>query len=297
MAAHRAKRQFDAMRYLFLTLAVVLSVEAAPVATVAARRAGKLLFVPVRVAGVGPFWFAVDSGASHTVIDPYILRKVGIATKGSTTTTGTGKGAVAVVRAAPLKMAIGRAVVDVAEPWVIDLSGVPIPKWVHGLAGAEFFEKYVIELDSSAPSLRFFDPKTFLKADAATTVPIVVENHRFFVAVAIDVNDHERVEHRLRIDTGSGDSVADDIVRKGREVRETTLGAGLGADFKGVSGLLNAVHLGPFTIRDVWAPGAPNPGIGMEIFRRFTTTFDIPHGAMHLVPNAHFDDPVPLPPS
>ena len=70
----------------------------------------------------------------------------------------------------------------------------------------------------------------------------------------------------------------------------------MGEDYQGVSGLLKAVHLGPFTWTHVWGPEATRPAIGMEIFRRFVATFDAPHGQLYLKPNRHIREPIPEPP-
>ncbi len=171
---------------------------------------------------------------------------------------------------------------------MIDLSSVPIPKWVHGLIGADLLEAFVVELDPERSTVRLFDPRTFDKPAGAVEVPLEDTNHRLFMPVTIDVNGKETVVRRARIDTGSEDSVGDDIVKEGRHVRETTLGHGLGNDFKALSGMFDAVHIGPFTIREVWGPGTPNAEIGMEMLRRFTVTFDVAHHVMYLRPNGHF---------
>ncbi len=263
--------------------------------SVHARREERLFYVPVRVAGHGPYWFCVDSGAYHTVIDPEIVKELGLRVTGTTTTKGTGQGEVAVQRVAPLEMAVGTAKVTVAEPWVIDLRGTPLPKWVHGLVGAEFLEAYVVELDSERSTMRFFDPATFLPPEHAVTLALEETDHRFFMQIKIDVNASKTVERRVRIDTGSGDSVGDAIVGEGRDVRETTLGNGLGSNYKAVSGRFDAVHIGPFTVRNVWGPGTPFPTIGMEMLRRFTVTFDVRRHAMYLQPNSHIGDAVPGP--
>lgn len=76
---------------------------------------------------------------------------------------------------------------------------------------------------------------------------------------------------------------------------ETTLGHGLGTDYKAVSGVFDAVHIGTFTFRDVWAPGTPNAEIGMEMLRRFTMTFDVAHHVLYLQPNRRLTEPVPAP--
>jgi hypothetical protein len=289
-------------RTAFIILPLLLSgVTAAlaasqPLATVVARKDGHLMFVEVRVAGAGPFWFCLDSGAPHSIVDPSIVRQLGLRTLRSATVTGTGQGAVPIEHAEPTVMSVGTLHVKIQEPWVVDLSGVPIPDWTHGLLGAEFFESYVVEVDPDKPSLRFFDPATFVPPRDAAVVPLIVENHKLFLTATLEVNDRESAERKLRIDLGSEESVADELVKRGAAVRSTTLGQGLGQDYAGVSGLLKAVQLGPFRFERVWGPGAPHSAIGMELFRRFTATFDASRGKLYLQPNAHLKEPIPEPP-
>lgn len=271
-------------------LAVVLALTSIP-----AKREGKLFFVPVRISGHGPYWFCLDTGAHHAVIDPFIVKELGLKVTGQTTTKGTGQGEVPTQRVASLDLSIGDAGLRADEPLVIDLSGVPIPKWVHGLIGADLLEAFVVELNPERSTVRLFDPRTFQKPAGAVEVPLEDTNHRFFMPVTIDVNDKETVVRRARIDTGSEDSVGDEVVKNGRHVRETTLGHGLGTDYKAVSGVFDAVHIGKFTIRNVWGPGTPSTAIGMEMLRRFTVTFDVAHHVMYLQPNRHLTDPVPPP--
>ena len=295
---HRRKGSNTRIALLVLSLGGgLLSAEAVaqPVATVEGKRAGKLIFVPLQVNGKGPFWFCVDTGASHTVLDPVLAKELHLRIIRSSTTTGTGQGDVPVDHVGPITIASGPLELPIPDPWVIDLSQVPIPSWTRGLMGAEFFESYVVELNPERLSLKFYDSATYRKRPGATSIPLILEDHRLFITARIEVTDQKVVEHRLRVDTGSEDSVADSIVKEGREVRETVLGKGLGKDFKAYSGLVKAVQIGPFRFVDVWGPGAPRPAVGMEIFRRFTTVFDGPHGAIYLEPNERLADPVPAP--
>jgi hypothetical protein len=289
-------------RAAFIILPLLLSAVTAalaanqPLAAVMAKKDGQLLFVEVRVAGAGPYWFCLDTGAPHSIVDPYVVKQLGLQTLRSSTVTGTGQGAVPVEHAAPTVMSVGSLQVKIEEPWVIDLSGVPIPKWTHGLLGAEFFERYVVEVDPEEPSLRFFDPATFVPPRDAAVVPLIVDNHRLFLTATLEANDHDSAGRKLRIDLGSEESVADELVSKGSEVRNTTLGQGLGQNYHGVSGLLKAVQLGPFRFERVWGPGAPHSAIGLELFRRFTATFDASQGKLYLQPNQHLNEPIPEPP-
>ena len=246
---------------MFRLLLPLLLAALTPASTVNARREGRILYVPVRVNGQGPFWFCFDSGAHHAIVDPFIVRRLHLTTTAPGTTSGTGQGGVAYRRVRPLVLTVGSVKLDVADPWEIDLRGVPIPKWVHGLIGADLLDSYVVEMDSERPRLRLFDPKTFTPPRGATRVPMHVENHRFFVDVTIDVNEKETVERRVRIDTGSEDSVGDASAKRARQTRVVTLGQGLGQDYQSVSGLFAAVHLGPFTLRDVWGPAIEHSAI------------------------------------
>src|ERR1041385_629407 len=114
-----------------------------PVTTITARRVERLVYVPVRVNGQGPFWFCLDSGSHHAVVDPFIVRRLGLTATAPGTTSGTGQGGVPSRRVQPLTLTLGTVKIHAAEPWEIDLSGVPIPKWVHGLIGARSEERRV----------------------------------------------------------------------------------------------------------------------------------------------------------
>jgi hypothetical protein len=268
-------------------------VEAQPI-ILKARREGKSIYLSVLINGKGPFWFAVDSGAYNSVIDPYVMAQTELKSVGRGTVKGTGAGEVAVEHAEPMKMGIGNLVVPVSDPLVIDLSNAN-PPWMHGLVGAELFEAYTVEMNYDKNEFRIFDAAHFSGPTKGVALPLIAKDHRFFIDVTIDVTDQKTVTHRVRVDTGSEDAVNDEVVKESNTVRETTLGNGIGENFKGYSGVYKAIHLGPYTFHNVWGPGAPNPAIGMEMFRRFIVTFDVPHGRLYLEPNSHFVEPFPAP--
>lgn len=87
----------------------------------------------------------------------------------------------------------------------------------------------------------------------------------------------------------------DEIVGQARKIEATTLGNGLGANYQGVSGVFDAVRIGPYVLKSVWAPGGQLPAIGMEILRRFVITFDASRGVMYLEPTPALREPVPPP--
>ena len=198
------------------------------------------------------------------------------------------------VHAAPVTLSVASATVRVSDPLVIDLSRVPLPRRSAGLLGAELFEQYIVQIDYAAHTMRLYDRSERFSSAGAPSIPLHHRNHAFYVPVTIVVNG---TAHRVeaRIDLGSGDSLSSPLVKLANERRTTTLGNGLGKNFQGASGVYDSVSLGAYRIERVWAPWSRTPTIGMEIFRRFVTTFDVARGRLYLQPTPALHDPVPAP--
>ena len=268
-----------------------------PLGTVPFKRDGQLMLVEVRINQATPAWFVVDSGASHTVFDPKFASELGLKTKNAPPTTGTGAGEVAKSQTGPVTMSMGDVKVNVPEPWVIDLSKAPLPASVKGLVGAEFFKDYVVRMDPVRSSFTVFEAASYRHETGGASIPLLVEGDKLFLEAELEVPAGKTARHKLRIDTGSESSVNDEIVKQSEELRSSTLGGGLGENFKSYSGVFSSVKIGPYTIKHVWGPGGPGPGVGMEILRRFIVTFDAPHHRMSLEPTPRLNDPVPAPPA
>jgi aspartyl protease len=260
------------------------------------KRDGQLMMVQVRINDSEPSWFVVDSGAPHTILDPTFAQALGLKVESVPPTTGTGTGRVTKSVTGPAKMALNDVKIDLAEPWVIDLSKVPISKEVKGLVGAELFEKFVVKIDQLESTFSVFDPVSFHYTGKGASIPLIVEGGKFFLEANLEVPAGKTTTHKLRIDTGSESSVNDEIVKQSAELRTSILGGGLGENFKSYSGVFTSVKVGPYVINHVWGPGGAPPIIGMEILRRFIITFDAPHGRMYLEPTPALSEPVPTPP-
>jgi hypothetical protein len=101
-----------------------------------------LPFVPVYINGEGPFSFAVDTGASQTLIDRAVVDRLGLETRG---------------QARPVTGVIGGAHADVVELVDWSMGGAPLPardlltlelpringefQW-HGLLGSDVLSLY-----------------------------------------------------------------------------------------------------------------------------------------------------------
>ncbi len=282
--------------FLFLS-ALTRSEAQEPVGTFPFERAGQLILVQASVDKHPPVLFVVDSGAPHSVLDPKFATELRLKTKSAPPTSGTGTGNVARSYGSPIAMRLHDVEIDVPQPWIIDLSEVPIPKATRGLVGAELFTRYVVRMDPLRSTFAVFDPASYIYHGDGTAIPLILENNRLYLSAELEVSAGHSVTHRLRIDTGSEDSVNDAVVRQAADVRSTNLGNGLGENFKSYSGIFASVKIGPYSIKHVWGPGGPNPSIGMELLRRFIITFDAPHGKMYLEPTLALAEPVPTPPA
>ena len=261
------------------------------------KRDGQLILVDARINNSGPFVFVVDTGAPHTIFDPTLAKELGMKIESAPSVTGTGTGQVNKARTAPATMVLHDVKVEVPEPWVIDLSKVPITHAAKGLVGAEILKTYVVKIDPLQSTFSVFDPASYRYTGKGASIPLIVENDKLFFEADLEVPAGHVVTHKLRIDTGSESSVNDEIVKQSAELRVSTLGGGLGESFKSYSGVFTSIKIGPYKIKHVWGPGGPGSLVGMEILRRFIITFDAPHDRIYLEPTPALTEPVPTPPS
>jgi len=266
-----------------------------PLGSLDYRRDGKLMMVQARVNGAGPYWFIVDSGAPRSVIDPRLAAELQLAVTAQGATTGTGPNPVPYAYAQPVRIGLGGGAYD-STPYVIDLSGSPLPKEVRGLIGSELFVRHVLRIDPRAQRISWYDPKRAPERSGATALPLRAEAGKLYLKARIEPRSGVAIDRELRIDTGSESSVNDPSAAQATLIATTTLGNGLGGDFQGVSGKYRSVRFGPYVFRDFWGPGGNPPLIGMELLQRFVMTFDAPHGRIYLDPIGRLDAPVPHPP-
>jgi hypothetical protein len=266
-----------------------------PLVVIRYRPVGKLIYVPVQVNGSSPHWFIFDTGAPNSIIDTALAQRLHVDSRSSGIIHGAGKGDIPADDAGEVELTIGGLGTRVPHAKIVDLSKVPLPARGYGLVGAEFLEQYVVRIDPVAHTIAFYDPKKFVYLGSGKSLPLELTNSRVYVQVGLAAKPNELVQRRLRVDTGSEDSIDDDTVRGSPVTQKTTLGNGLGNSYEDLSGVYDTVVIGPFTFRHVWGPAGAVAIIGMEMMRRFTLTFDTRHGLLYLEPNSTFDEPVPAP--
>ncbi len=266
-----------------------------PLASLPYREDGGLFLVESQINDSAPAWFMVDSGSPTSVIDRRLQRQIGLRITGVGSMTGTGEGAVPVQYSEPVRLRIGDVGFNVPRPVILDLSALPIDKETRGIIGSEVFKTHVVRLDPLRKRFEIFDPAEFRHTREGSFLPLFAEGPHLYTKVTLEVRPGLTVTDKVRIETAHLESINHPIVERAIIRRKTEQGNGLGSNFVAWSGQMNAVHIGPYVIRDVWGPGSPTPSIGMEMLRRFVVTFDLPRGRLHLRPTPALSDPVPAP--
>jgi hypothetical protein len=259
------------------------------------RPVGKLIYLPVQVNGSSPQWFIFDTGAPNSLIDTELANRLHISSVSSGIIHGAGKGDVPAKDAREVELTLGGLRTHVRHAKVVDLSKVPLPDRGYGLVGAEFLEQYVVRIDPIAHTIAFYDPQTFAYRGKGQSLHLELTNSRLYIQTGLAAKPGKLVQRRLRVDTGSEDSIDDDTIRSSPVTQKTTLGNGLGNSYEDLSGIYDTVVIGPFTFHHVWGPAGAVAIIGMEMMRRFTLTFDTRRGLLYLEPNSTFHEPIPGP--
>lgn len=260
------------------------------------RPNGKLASVPVRVNGSRRLWFVLDTGARHTLVDSATALSIGLQIVSQDQGKGAGAGTYVQWHAPPIDVTVGPVVLHVPDPWVIDLANVGTAERTDGLLGADLLARYVVRIDPVARTLTFIDSTAYRYEGKGAMLPLTSTENRLYVDVKLTLSNGIGATHAMRLDTGSEDAASDDLVRRSPERRLARQGVGLGTAYVDTSGVFESVELGPYAIHRAWGASNDHPALGMEILRRFTMTFDVPHGRLFLEPNGHFADPVPAPP-
>jgi hypothetical protein len=290
-------RAFAAASLILWMPSAALAARPAPPVVLHYESEDKLVLLPVRLDGSRPLTFILDSGAPHSIVDSTVAVELKLQRLAADRVSGAGKGTVARQHAAPVDLLIGTVPLHVEDPWVIDLGKVGGIRHVDGLVGADLFERYVVGIDPVRQTLTITEPAIFRAKGLGTSIPLVLKDDRLYVDMTLTLSNGISEVHRMRIDTGSGDAVSDNLVRRSPERRKWVQGVGLGESFVDDSGVYETVRIGPYSIHHCWGPSNDHPAIGMELLRRFTTTFDAPHRRLYLLPNANLSDPVPAPPA
>ena len=173
---------------------------------------GRLLVVPVRLDGAGPFEFLLDTGTSATIVDSSLVDRLGLAAYDRATLVGPG-GTVVVKRARLGQLTVGPKSVEGLEVLCADMGAVRrLGSRIVGVLGQDVLGRFDYLLSYERRHLRF-DPED---AIAGARVPFERHHRRMVVEVALGKEGDAR---RFVLDSGASSVFVFDRPSLGAGVR------------------------------------------------------------------------------
>ena len=236
-----------------------------------------LIYLPVTVNGSKPLRFFLDGGASVCVIDPLIVKSLGLKTSGSGVIHGAGNGAVKVTYTDSITFGLPSVNLAVPKATVIDLStSIPGQK-LDGLIGFDLFNKYVVEINYHTSTIRLYDPATFHYSGKGSQIPITFKKKLVFIHAKIKIAGNAPAMHEYLVDTGSGDIVDDTLIaRSSAPKTDGTGGVGLGSTFAVKIGGVESLQIGKYLIKNLEGTSG-SQAIGNGLLHNYDVFFDYRH--------------------
>jgi membrane-associated protease RseP (regulator of RpoE activity) len=180
---------------------------------------------------------------------------------------------------------------------------------LDGIAGAELFRGYTVEVDYDARILRFYEPGSYVYQGSGETLPLTLSGGRPFVKATVTVAGIGPIEGKFILDLGDNQSLRlnSPFVRKHRilSVEQKTIknvAHGIAGGAPELLGRVDSFELGRTVLRGPVAAfstatrGSTSASgydgvLGNEIFRRFKIIFDYSRSRMILEPGAALGEP------
>ncbi len=166
-----------------------------------------LILVPIEIGGSPPLDFILDSGANVTALnDAYLANALNLHYVSTGRARGVGLDPVPVLVAPDVAVrSEGRElyrtdlVIHHVQPVLEEHAG----RSIHGLLGADLFERYVVEVDPRLQRLLLHDPDSFTYQGRGLSVELESRNRWPTTEGRLTTDSGQRVKVRLLLDTGT----------------------------------------------------------------------------------------------
>lgn len=203
-------------------------------------------------------------------------------------------------------LAINRNMLVLAENYFHfeRITGTPI----HGILGADFLMRFVVEFDFKQQKMRLFEPRSYQPSKKQHALDATFHRNRAYVEVPISVTGRKTRSRRMLIDTGAGLYV---LLHSGlqpedqelpQRIISTPIAHGLGGEVDGNVGRAKSLTLGEQSLDNVVTyfqqldpdsidtkQGLYRDGLlGNSLLKRFNLTIDYVHQQVYLYPTARW---------
>lgn len=270
-----------------------------------------LILLRAQVNNSQPLWFIFDTGASASVIDAQLAKKLGLRTGGKAQLTASGGGIGAeLIQGVSLSVSGAKVFNQTLASLTFDFFSPMFGKSIGGIIGYDLIKQFVVEIDYDAKVINLYAPASYQYSGSGDIVPIKFINNKPFVNAKIKPEGCDAVEGTFEIDTGADGAMvvnspfvrAHQLLDSLTKIKQANLG-GAGGTAKSITARAENVQLGRFVVSKPLvsfsqaAKGsdalADYAGVlGGEIFRRFTLILDYSRQRIIFEPNAHLPEPV-----
>ncbi|ALI97971.1 aspartyl protease family protein [Rufibacter tibetensis] len=276
-----------------------------------------LVIIPIQINNSKPLNFVVDTGVDRTLLmEMGVFDSITLNNIERLYLRGLGKGAgIEAILSSGNRLNFKgveakNQKVLVLEENIFNLS-TRLGMEVNGIIGYPLFKDFVVEIDYDNRVLTLYKPGKYpeKKASKSTVIPLVIENAKPYVQVEATFTDGEVCPLRLIVDSGMSSSMLlysptfPEVKIPDKRI-EAYLGRGLNGDIHGEIARLEALQLGPFTlksppasfpdtmsIRYALGMNNRNGNLGADVLQRFKVVFDYGNSRMLLRPNSRYKKP------
>jgi hypothetical protein len=278
----------------------------------------QLIILKVKVNGSGPFNFILDSGSRNTfLLQPELKDSLKLQPGGQLFVLGAGlKDTVVadIIRQVTLESGqlTGKfqsvLVLNKAIPEISDMLGTEI----HGILGADLFNRYAIHVNYKKQHLTLLDPDVFQPPLGYTEVPVEVSNNKGYI-YAIIYNEWLQPQLvKLLVDCGASlaflfnynENKEEELYPYFSRYIESDVGIGLSGMIPGYIGRLFSAHIATHILNGIIISTVPFSDeaknyflnerdglVGSEVLSKFNIWYNFPKQQMYIRPNSTFEKP------
>jgi hypothetical protein len=270
-----------------------------------------LVVIPVKINGLLPSKFILDSGVALTILTQKEIcnlldipcdRKVSLPVIG-TLDSVTGCISTGVRIDLPGVRSLGQNLVVLDEDY-LNLKNF-LGNNVQGIIGYDLFRNFVIEVDYINKTITLIHPDHFKPPRRHDCIPMDIINNRPYIPCVVTTEDGHTVTIPLLMDLGASFAVMFEIdsaqvIDIPFKHIETVVGRGLGGDINGLVGRIKHFRIGSYQLDDVIAsfydkyqtpelsPDIRQGAIGGDILSRFHLFIDYNGKRLYLKRNFSF---------
>jgi hypothetical protein len=273
----------------------------------------RIIYLPARINGAGPFTFALDTGAgAFSAIDQSVVDSLGIKSVLIAKGGGAGEDAVDIGRVDSVAVSITGLSFDPRMLVTIPLRRMDAQwgKRKDGLFGGDLLSTLVTRIDYENRSIVFHDARSYEYEGSGERIPIhVINNYLFVEAKVLLHGGRDPIDALLLLDTGvrittfnAPFSRAHGLAAQSPLTTTGVTGFGIGGVSRGTVGRVRGLRIGSITIenpvvvfstdeRGALADTNFSGIVGADILSRFNVVLDYARSQAVFEKNRLFGEP------